>query len=128
MTYEEALKTTKEILNHALGHFLEDCANSTVFRDHMIEAGGLFKQSIYEALKGEEQMTIDELTKHHTYQQAEKPPLGLTPRRVVSQLRAKEIILAIERYSKAARPIPEEWIAELKELTEEFIGGKLFSE
>ena len=45
------------------------------------------------------------------------PPLGLRPRRIVESLRIREILEAMDRYSQESKRIPEEWIAELSELT-----------
>ena len=50
-----------------------------------------------------------------------KPPLGLLPQWVSEfgyiQARNKEILLAMSRYNEANKPIPEEWISELSELS-----------
>ena len=59
------------------------------------------------------------------YQKKEKeeplpPPLGLKPRYVHDSERLKDIISAMERYSKVSKPIPGVWIDELKDL----IGGQ----
>ena len=59
------------------------------------------------------------------YQKKEKeeplpPPLGLKPRYVHDNERLKDIISAMERYSKVLKPIPGVWIDELKDL----IGGQ----
>lgn len=49
----------------------------------------------------------------------EKPPLGLRPRKYfeleVKQNRINEIIDAMSRYSQANKPIPIEWIDELRQ-------------
>lgn len=55
------------------------------------------------------------------YQKKEKeeplpPPLGLKPRYVHDSERLKDIISAMERYSKVSKPIPGVWIDELKDL------------
>ena len=48
-----------------------------------------------------------------------KPPLGLTPREVfdtqADQYRSSEILKAMERYSEVEKPIPVEWVRELRE-------------
>lgn len=48
-----------------------------------------------------------------------KPPLGLRPREVYesfsNRTRVEEIISAIERYSADNKPIPPEWVKELRE-------------
>lgn len=46
------------------------------------------------------------------------PPVGLRPRFIVAELRAREIVAAMERYAEAKKPIPEEWREELNELNE----------
>lgn len=48
----------------------------------------------------------------------EKPPLGLKPKWIHDKQRKREIIEAMERYSNAGKPIPAEWVEELKELIE----------
>lgn len=45
-----------------------------------------------------------------------KPPLGLKPKWVHDGERKCEILEAMERYAKTEKPIPIEWIKELKEL------------
>lgn len=45
-----------------------------------------------------------------------KPPLGLTPRAIHDFNRIREIVEAIERYADAEKPIPLEWVDELKDL------------
>ena len=45
-----------------------------------------------------------------------KPPLGLMPRAIHDFNRIREIVEAIERYSDAEKPIPLEWVGELKDL------------
>ena len=50
-----------------------------------------------------------------------KPPLGLVPRkhhqRLVNIKRHNDICKAIERYNKAKKEIPAEWLQELMGLT-----------
>lgn len=46
----------------------------------------------------------------------QKPPLGLTPRKIWNARRITDIFDAMERFSKAQKPIPLEWITELREL------------
>ncbi len=46
-----------------------------------------------------------------------KPPLGLVPRFIRDEQRAREIIDAILRYIDNGRPGPHEWIDELVERT-----------
>ena len=46
-----------------------------------------------------------------------KPPLGLVPRFIRDEQRAREIIDAILRYIDNGRPVPHEWIDELVERT-----------
>lgn len=46
-----------------------------------------------------------------------KPPLGLVPRYIRDEQRAREIIDAILRYIDNGRPVPHEWIDELAERT-----------
>lgn len=44
------------------------------------------------------------------------PPLGLCPRWVVTEHRIQEIKDAINRYINEDKPVPVEWIEELREL------------
>lgn len=44
------------------------------------------------------------------------PPLGLKPKWIHDLQRRREIFEAMERYSDAGKPIPREWIDELREL------------
>ena len=46
-----------------------------------------------------------------------KPPLGLVPRYIRDEQRAREIIDAILRYIDNGRPVPHEWIDELERKT-----------
>ena len=43
----------------------------------------------------------------------EKPPLGIAPRYVIDEQRAREIIAAVLRYLDAVKPVPREWLEEL---------------
>lgn len=45
-----------------------------------------------------------------------RPPLGLKPKWVHDSERKREIIDAMERYAEVKKPIPIEWIEELKQL------------
>lgn len=47
-----------------------------------------------------------------------KPPIGLTPKHIVQNLRMTEILAAIERYLNAEQIIPIEWIEEYNELVQ----------
>jgi hypothetical protein len=66
---------------------------------------------------------IDNLGKWHMFEMSrfeyapyyEKPPLGLMPRKIWNQIRFKELVDAIDRYIKAKKDIPYEWIAEYNE-------------
>jgi hypothetical protein len=49
-------------------------------------------------------------------EKVEVPPLGLRPRFIVAEERAKEIVVAMERYYDANKEIPIEWHDELEEL------------
>ena len=53
----------------------------------------------------------------------EKPPLGIKPRYIHRGERLREILNAMDRYSKASKHIPGEWIDELRDLINELIGG-----
>lgn len=44
---------------------------------------------------------------------AEKPPLGLMPRRIWDEKRRMDITEAMLRYSEVGKKIPDEWIEEL---------------
>ena len=46
----------------------------------------------------------------------QKPPLGLVPQKIHRQQRALEIVWAIERYIKADKLVPKEWIRELEDI------------
>lgn len=54
----------------------------------------------------------------------EKPPIGIKPRYIYDGERLREILNAMDRYSKASKHIPGEWIDELRDLINELIGGK----
>jgi hypothetical protein len=43
----------------------------------------------------------------------EKPPLGIAPRYIIDEQRAREIIFGILRFIDARRPVPREWLEEL---------------
>ena len=43
----------------------------------------------------------------------EPPPLGIVPRYIHDELRAREIIAAVLRYLDAVKPVPREWLEEL---------------
>jgi hypothetical protein len=49
---------------------------------------------------------------------AEKPPLGLKPRKFVDEDRLREVQGAMVRYYDANKPMPLEWITEYNELVE----------
>jgi len=49
----------------------------------------------------------------------DKPPLGLRPRYIVIQHRIREILEAVDRYNDALYIIPQEWLDELCDLSEE---------
>ena len=44
-----------------------------------------------------------------------KPPLGLVPRFIRDEERAREILEAIGRYNDAGEPVPVNWIWELEQ-------------
>jgi hypothetical protein len=46
------------------------------------------------------------------------PPLGCRPRFIVAELRARELVSAMERYFDAGKSSPDEWHEELAELNE----------
>jgi len=48
-----------------------------------------------------------------------KPPLGLTPRRIHTEKRIRDILDALMRYNDADLSIPQEWIDELSDLNYE---------
>jgi len=54
---------------------------------------------------------------NHDKARAERPPLGLTPKRVHDQIRQVEILEAMYRYSSAGKVIPPEWIIELGDVS-----------
>ena len=47
-----------------------------------------------------------------------KPPLGIMPRYLWERKRCREIAEAIDRYTYAEKPIPNEWVEEYNELVE----------
>lgn len=47
---------------------------------------------------------------------AEKPPLGLKPKRIYDRIRAVDILEAMSRYIYADKLIPKEWFYELMDL------------
>lgn len=51
------------------------------------------------------------------FQNAVKPPLGITPRRILDAERLKEIIAGIQRFIEAGEDVPVSWIEELCEIT-----------
>lgn len=46
----------------------------------------------------------------------DKPPIGITPKRIHDLKRINEILDGMKRYSEAKMPIPVEWIMELEQL------------
>jgi len=44
----------------------------------------------------------------------DKPPLGLAPQYIADTQRAREILAAMDRYLEAGKPVPHEWVTELK--------------
>jgi hypothetical protein len=50
--------------------------------------------------------------------ESKAPPLGLRPRFIVAELRAREIVNAMERYFDAGKSSPDEWHEELAELND----------
>lgn len=46
----------------------------------------------------------------------EKPPLGLRPKYIADAMRAREILEALDRYVAVHKPVPVEWIDELRSL------------
>ena len=50
---------------------------------------------------------------------AERPPLGLKPKRIHDEHRQKEIIEALARFAVAKKIPPNEWFDELKSLNKE---------
>ena len=49
-------------------------------------------------------------------EEEEKPPLGIKPRYIHDHERKLEILDGMERYSNAQKPIPIEWLDELRAL------------
>lgn len=54
-------------------------------------------------------------------EQVKRPPLGLMPRKIWLQLRVRELLSAMDRYSEEMYRIPVEWIEELSQLSHEMI-------
>lgn len=55
-----------------------------------------------------------------------KSPLGLKPKRIHELDRLNEIRFAIERYSKAKKLIPIEWVNEMNDLMSPFLTVKMW--
>lgn len=51
------------------------------------------------------------------FQNAVKPPLGITPRKILDAERLKEIAAGIQRFIEAGESIPVAWMEELCEIT-----------
>ena len=51
------------------------------------------------------------------FQNAVKPPLGITPREIMDTERMKEITAGIQRFIEAGEDVPVSWIEELCEIT-----------
>ncbi|MDM8357486.1 hypothetical protein [Pandoraea communis] len=45
-----------------------------------------------------------------------RPPLGLVPKAIHDERRARQILGAMQRYSDAGLPVPREWMDEFTEL------------
>ena len=54
----------------------------------------------------------------------DKPPIGIMPRYIHNSNRMVEILDAMERYSKASKHIPGEWIDELRDLINSIAGER----
>lgn len=74
-------------------------------------------------IQSREKMFLDsqiELEKLFCAKKSEKPPLGLTPKKVNKELnrksRLKDVYEAINRYLQAEKSIPSEWVDEYNEL------------
>ena len=46
----------------------------------------------------------------------QKPPLGVMPKMIWDNIRVNDIMDAMQRYAVAEKPIPVEWLEELKSL------------
>lgn len=53
----------------------------------------------------------------HRYNKAEKPLGGIEPRHIHDQKRRDAIFDAMIRYCNESKPIPVEWVEELRDLT-----------
>lgn len=53
----------------------------------------------------------------------ERPPIGIKPRYIHDEERKQEIMDAMVRYSNAFKPIPVEWLDELRDLID-YTGAK----
>ncbi len=51
------------------------------------------------------------------FRNAVKPPLGITPRKILDAERLKEITAGIQRFIEAGEDVPVSWIEELCEIT-----------
>jgi hypothetical protein len=58
----------------------------------------------------------DEPADDEPQENANRPPIGLTPQYIHDASREEEIISAIIRYLKTGKPIPPDWTAELRRL------------
>lgn len=61
---------------------------------------------------------VKAFVKEREEQKFVRPPLGLTPRYLVDEVRLEAIEKAIERYEAANYTVPEEWLAERREILE----------
>ena len=54
----------------------------------------------------------------------QRPPLGVVPEFIWKEIRIKEILAAMERYAINDKPIPSEWVKEIRELFYWFITNR----
>lgn len=50
-----------------------------------------------------------------------KPPLGVAPKWIRQEQRLEELCEAVIRYLRAAEPIPDLWLEEIREVTGELL-------
>lgn len=69
-----------------------------------------------EQIKRIDENTLEVDGKRFVAEKPIKPPLGLMPLEIAILQRKREVIRACSRYSEVGKPIPKEWIDELKVL------------
>jgi len=50
----------------------------------------------------------------------EKPPIGLTPKRIHDSVRVGDIVRAMNRFIDAGMDIPQDWVNELSDISDSY--------